>query len=212
VAIKTARPNNPEDPGDDDDDDNSSNSDQEASSSEGDDDDDDDQEDTSPNDDGSDDNDPEDPNALEEPTPSNNVDMYEALAAHHEREELAIEAELREPDSDDGPLCEGDITQEANKGVTEPTPGVPEAAAIPKLLADVVWPKHRVQSGGKRQFRSLPLQRDRPPARDADPDFTALPSTSKSFLGGRDQLRICAAKCQNPIHSIQLARYWDPIQ
>jgi hypothetical protein len=201
VAIKTLRPNDPEDPGDDDDYDDSSSSDQEASSSEGDDDEgddddnDDDQEDTPPNDNGPDDNDLEDPNALEEPTPSNDVDMYEALAAHQEREEseaLANEAELREPDSDDGPLSEGDITPEANKGVTEPTPGVPEAAAIPKDPANFVWPKHRAHSGGKRQFWSLPLQRDRPPARDDDPDFTALLSTKarvtrichKAFLAG----------------------------
>jgi hypothetical protein len=178
VAIKTLRPNDPEDSGDDDD---SSSSDEEASSSEGDnDDDDDDQEDTSPNDDGPDDSDLEDPSALEESTPSNNVDMYEALAANHEHsKELAIAAELREQDSDDGPLSEGDITSEANKGVTEPTPGVPKAAAIPKNVLDIVWPKHRAQSGGKRQFQALPLQRDRPPAREANPDFSAKPSTKQ---------------------------------
>jgi hypothetical protein len=189
VAFKTLRPNHPEDPGDDDDDDDddygSKISDEGISSSEGNDDDDDkdpedtlrndDPEDTSPNDDGSDDNDL-------------HVDMYDALTAYKKHGQ-----ELAEQDSDGGSSSEGDSTPEANKGVTKPTPGVPEAAAIPKLLADIVWPKHRAQSGGKRQFRSLPLQRDTLPAREADPDFTAKASTKprvkrirrKAFLAGK---------------------------
>jgi hypothetical protein len=137
------------------------------------------QEDNSPDDNDPDVNDIEDRNALEEPTGSNYNGPFYAFAIQqkgYRLDGLAGEAELRKKDSDDS---KADLKPEANKEETRPTPGVPEAAVLPPDT-EFEFPKYRKpkgHSGGKRQFRSLPLQGGRPPAKVKETEFTASLTT-----------------------------------